>query len=75
MAADLAEQCRLLAQAQGDLELCQTLEGRNISLRGKVVGNLVRLLSGSNALAQAYFTDSTRRRREVDTSRHGTVVE
>jgi hypothetical protein len=57
MAADLAEQCRLLAQAKGDLELCQTLEGRNVSLRGKVVGNLVRVLSGSNALAQAYFTD------------------
>jgi hypothetical protein len=57
MAADLAEQFRLLAQAQGDPELCQTLEGRNISLRAKVVGNLVRLLSGSNALGQAYFTD------------------
>jgi hypothetical protein len=44
--------------------LCMTLQGRNINIRGKVVGNLIRLLSGSNALAQAYFTDYLIRNRK-----------
>jgi hypothetical protein len=57
MAADLDWQDRLVHHARNTCDQSLPLEGRHISIRGKVVGNLVRLLSGSNALAQAYFTD------------------
>jgi hypothetical protein len=57
MAASLAEEDRRAVHHQIDREVNPSLEGRNINLRGKVVGNLVRLLSGSNALGQAYFAD------------------
>lgn len=57
MTSDLAEGGRLVTHELNDHELRHTLDGRHISIRGKVVGNLVRLLSGSNALAQAYFID------------------
>jgi len=57
MAADLDGQGRLVHHARNTRDQSLPLEGRHISIRGKVVGNLVRLLSGSNALAQAYFTD------------------
>jgi hypothetical protein len=46
-------------------EVCGLFAGRHINIRAKVVGNLIRLLSGSNALAQAYFTDYLIRNRLV----------
>lgn len=46
-------------------EVCGPFAGRQINTRAKVVGNLIRLLSGSNALAQAYFTDYLIRNRLV----------
>jgi hypothetical protein len=57
MAADLVDQSRFVAHEHNNRALSRTLGGRHITIRGKVVGNLIRLLSGSNALAQAFFID------------------
>jgi hypothetical protein len=77
MAVDLVEESRLLVHALNNRDLSSTLEGRHISIRAKVVGNLVRLLSGSNDLAQAYFIDYLIRNRickQGDVDRLTTVV-
>jgi UDP-2,3-diacylglucosamine pyrophosphatase LpxH len=56
MAADIAEMTDLVLMNR-NRELSPTFAGRHMSIRGKVIGNLIRVLSGSNVLAQAYFID------------------